>query len=137
MVQLKSKKPVVIYFDGGAMGGGVTGELKNNKLAIKTIGNDGGIDISIDVTKEKLSEFWKKVDELNVWNWRRNYNEGGYAPVCDGYTWELKLRSPDGKTLYSGAVHEFPDNFDDFAEVINKLFENKLNQEIIELDDEE
>lgn len=137
MVQLKSKKPVVIYFDGWSMGGGVTGELKKNKLAIKTVGNDGGLDISVGATEKKLSEFWKKVDELNIWNWRRDYNEGGYAPVDDGYTWELKLRSPNGKTLYSKAIHEFPDNFDDFAKVINKLFENELNQEIIELDDEE
>lgn len=137
MVQLNIKKPVVIYFDGGSMGGKVTAQLKNNKLTIITMSNDGYLDISIDATKEKLSQFWKKVDELNVWSWRRDYNEGGYDPVCDGYTWELKLRSPDGKTLYSGAVHEFPDNFDDFAKVINKLFENKLNQEIIELDDEE
>jgi hypothetical protein len=50
--------------------------------------------IETELTETKIKNFWKKMDELNVWNWDKNYS---FGEICDGHMWKLHLRNEQGK----------------------------------------
>jgi len=68
--------------------------------------------------------FWKRIDELNVWNWNKRYEDE--MAMTDGYTWEVKLRNRDGQSKYSTGYEQFPKTFKEFVDELNKLFETKI-----------
>ena len=47
----------------------------------------------------KLDTFWKKIDELNIWSWKKKYETFPEPPTC-GIDWHLKLRNNNGKSKY-------------------------------------
>ena len=51
----------------------------------------------------KLDVFWKKIDELEIWNWKKKY-ETFPEPKTDGIGWYLKLRDNNGKSKYSKGI---------------------------------
>ena len=128
MDQLKKSRPVIIDFNVCSMGVPIFARLEESKLISCTCDYSLSKEIrnSVDVSSKRLDLFWKKVDDLNIWSWKKDFNDIGYVPVCDGLDWELKLRSPNQKTLYSKGIQEFPDNFDEFIKVLNHLFEAEL-----------
>ena len=121
-------KKEVIYFDAGAFGPLAQCELINGYLESNLI--NMGEEVFSERKKIKLDEskilyFWKRIDELNVWNWNKRYEDD--MAMTDGYTWEVKLRNRDGKSKYSSGYEQFPKTFKKFVDELNKLFETKIN----------
>ena len=121
-------KKEVIYFDAGAFGPLAQCELINGYLESNLI--NMGEEVFSERKKIKLDEskilyFWKRIDELNVWNWNKRYEDE--MAMTDGYTWEVKLRNRDGKSKYSSGYEQFPKTFKKFVDELNKLFETKIN----------
>ena len=123
-------KKEIIYFDAGAFGGsGGNCELINGYLESDYM-NGGGSSESkkIKLDESKILYFWKRIDELKVWNWKKSYHHSlnEPQPLPDGWTWIVKLRNRDGKSKYSTGYEKFPKTFKKFVDELNKLFETKI-----------
>ena len=121
-------KKEVIYFDAGAFGPNVqcimiNGYLESCFIRMDDETLDGRKKIKLD--ESKILYFWKRIDELNVWNWNKRYEDE--MAMTDGYTWEVKLRNRDGKSKYSSGYEKYPKTFKKFVDELNKLFETKIN----------
>ena len=89
-------KKEVIYFSGFSLGICDTYQLlDSNNLKVSSL--EKGTEIK-KVEDYKILSFWDKVNELNVWNWKKSYNSDD---ICDGYMWEVKLGNRQGKAKYS------------------------------------
>jgi hypothetical protein len=118
------KKKEVIFYNGNAFPSiGDTLELKaGNK------GNDHGMGYmrEFQLTDRKIKNFWKKMDELNVWNWQKKYDPA--SEICDGHVWELRLRNKDGKAKVVNGYEEYPHNFNKLIKALNNLFGSKIKR---------
>ena len=120
-------KKEVIYFDAGAYGPFAKCELINGYLESDYMNMDeeaSGESKKIKLDESKILYFWKRIDELNVWNWNKRYEDE--MAMTDGYTWEVKLRNRDGRAKYSTGYEKFPKTFKKFVDELNKLFETKI-----------
>ena len=61
--------------------------------------------------------FFQTLDDINVWRWKKSYTNN---EVLDGGSWSLKITKNSKKTECHGNV-DYPSNFDDFLEALNKL----------------
>ena len=116
-------KKEVIYFDAGAYGPFAKCELINGYLESNLI--NMGEEVFSERKKIKLDDskilyFWKRIDELNVWNWNKRYEDE--MAITDGYTWEVKLRNRDGRAKYSTGYEKFPKTFKKLIKELNILF---------------
>ena len=120
-------KKEVIFFDAGAYGPYVKCELINGQLESEygDFHGDKMLDLKVKSNEVKIISFWKKMDEINVWNWNKTYNDE--MAITDGFTWEIKLRNRDGKSKYSSGYEKYPRNYKKFITAINKLFEIKID----------
>ena len=99
-------------------------ELKaDNKGSIIEEGVMQGIETELSETK--IKNFWKKMDELNVWNWDKNYS---FGEICDGHMWQLNLRNKEGKVKVSKGHSEYPYNFKKVINALNNLFDSKMEK---------
>jgi hypothetical protein len=118
------KKKEAIFYEGNAFPSiGDTLELKaGNK------GNDHGMGYmrEFQLTDRKIKNFWKKMDELNVWNWQKKYDPA--SEICDGHVWELRLRNKDGKAKVVNGYEEYPHNFNKLIKALNNLFGSKIKR---------
>jgi hypothetical protein len=78
----------------------------------------------IQLTERKIKNFWKKMDELDVWGWEKDYSPIG--SICDGLVWELRLRNKDGKAKVVNGHEEYPHNFNKLIKALNNLFGSKI-----------
>ena len=116
------KKKEVIFYDGNAFPSlGETLELKaGNKGSVSGMGYMQ----EIQLTERKIKNFWKKMDELDVWGWEKDYSPIG--SICDGLVWELRLRNKDGKAKVVNGHEEYPHNFNKLIKALNNLFGSKI-----------
>ena len=124
-------KKEVIYFDAVAYGPFANCELTNGYLESGYMNMDeeaSGERKKIKLDESKILYFWKRVDELKVWNWKKSYHHSLNVPqpLPDGWTWVVKLRNRDGKSKYSTGYEKFPKTFKKFVDELNKLFETKI-----------
>ena len=102
-------KKEVIYYSGGSMGFPNSVELlENNKGKIL----EEGSELIVDLKEHKILHFWDKMDELQVWKWKREYNPK--YEILDGHQWELKLRNRNGRTRNFDGHTSYPDNYNEF-----------------------
>jgi hypothetical protein len=78
-------------------------------------------------TERKIKNFWKKMDELNVWNWEKDYSP--IESICDGHIWELHLRNREGKVKITKGFQEYPHNFNQVINALNNLFGSKVKKQ--------
>jgi hypothetical protein len=118
------KKKEAIFYEGNAFPSiGDTLELKaGNK------GNDHGMGYmrEFQLTDRKIKNFWKKMDELNVWNWQKKYDPAG--EICDGHMWKLYLRNREGRAMVANGHQEYPYNFKKVLNALNNLFGSKVGK---------
>ena len=124
-------KKEVIYFDAVAYGPFAKCELTNGYLEsdYKNMDEEAfGERKKIELDESKILFFWKRIDELEVWDWKKGYHHSlnEPQPLPDGWTWEVKLRNRDGKSKYSTGYEKFPKTFKKFVDELNKLFETKI-----------
>ena len=133
------KKKEAIYYEGNSFPspGPEILELKaDNKGSVK----DGFMQgLEVQLTERKIKNFWKKMDELNVWNWEKKYDPVG--GICDGHMWKLHLRNREGRAMVANGHQEYPHNFKKVLNTLNNLFGSevgkgesfKTENEVIEL----
>jgi len=78
-------------------------------------------------SERKIKNFWKKMDELNVWNWEKDYSP--IESICDGHIWELHLRNREGKVKITKGFQEYPHNFNQVINALNNLFGSKVKKQ--------
>lgn len=95
-------------------------------LELKT-GNKGSImqGLEVQLTERKIKNFWKKMDELDVWGWEKNYS---FGEICDGHMWNLHLRNKEGKVKVSKGHQEYPHNFKKVINALNNLFGSEVEK---------
>jgi|TARA_B110000467_G_C18195111_1_gene408443 hypothetical protein len=120
------KKKEIIFYESNSFPspGPEILELKaDNKGSIIEEGVMQGIES--ELTETKIKNFWKKMDELNVWNWDKNYS---FGRICDGHMWKLHLRNKEGKVKVSNGHQEYPYNFKKVINALNNLFGSKVEK---------
>ena len=119
------KKKEVIFYESNSFPsrGPEILELKaDNKGNVIEEGLQG---LEVQLTERKIKNFWKKMDELNVWNWEKNYS---FGEICDGHMWQLNLRNKEGKVKVSKGHSEYPYNFKKVINALNNLFDSKMEK---------
>ncbi len=113
------KKKEVIFYDGNSFPSpdDDSVELKEGNKGIISYGAE------VQLTERKIKNFWKKMDELNVWNWEKNYS---FGEICDGHMWNLNLRNKEGKVKVSKGHSEYPYNFNKLIKALNNLFGSEI-----------
>ena len=79
--------------------------------------------LEVKLTERKIQNFWKKMDEIDVWSWDKNYSIG---EICDGHMWKLHLRNKEGKAKVVNGHSEYPHHFDELIKALNNLFGSKI-----------
>ena len=120
------KKKEVIFYESNSFPspGPEILELKTgNKGSIMEEGVAQGLEVQL--TERKIQNFWKKMDELNVWNWEKNYS---FGEICDGHMWQLNLRNKEGRVKVSKGHSEYPYNFKKVINALNNLFGSEVEK---------
>jgi len=121
-------KKEIIYYENGSMGFPNSVELlESNKGKIL----EEGSELIVDLKEHKILHFWDKMDELQVWKWKREYNPK--YEILDGHQWELKLRNRNGRTRNFDGHMSYPDNYNEFIKELNNLFGSEIKDEKFEL----
>ena len=120
------KKKEVIFYEANSFPS--TGpeilELKaDNKGSVIEEGIGQGLEVQL--TERRIKNFWKKMDEIDVWNWEKNYS---FGEICDGHMWQLNLRNKEGKVKVSKGHSEYPYNFKKVINALNNLFDSKMEK---------
>jgi hypothetical protein len=79
--------------------------------------------LEVQLTERKIKNFWKKMDEIHIWNWEKNYSIG---EICDGHMWKLYIRNKEGKAKVVIGHSEYPHNFNKLIKALNNLFGSKI-----------
>jgi len=79
--------------------------------------------LEVQLTDRKIKNFWKKMDEIHIWNWEKNYSIG---EICDGHMWKLYIRNKEGKAKVVNGHQEYPHNFNKLIKALNNLFGSKI-----------
>ena len=81
----------------------------------------------IKADTNSLIQFWKRLDEINIWSWKEKYiNE--QAATC-GHSWRLSLVNKHGKSKEIEGYEMYPHNFQKFIDALNQLFQIKIEIE--------
>ena len=133
------KKKEAIFYEGNSFPspGPDILELKADNKGSVMEGCFQGLEDQL--TERKIKNFWKKMDELNVWNWQKKYDPAGR--ICDGHMWKLYLRNREGRSMVANGHQEYPRNFKKVLNALNNLFGSevgkgesfKIENEVIEL----
>ena len=78
----------------------------------------------IEAKDKNLNKFWKRIDQIEVWNWNNDYVDKNAQ--TDGHQWELYLRNKEGKSIDVKGYEMYPANFSKFINALNRLFEIKI-----------
>ena len=95
--------------------------------------NRGFVDEHGDTTNVKIDEFkkqnfWKKIEELGVWNWHSKYphKEPKYQPLTCQTHWNLKIINHE-KAKYCSGYYFFQRNFKKFIKELSNLMNIEIN----------
>ena len=70
---------------------------------------------------EETKHFWKKIDELDVWSWKKKYSND---EILDGFGWEMIIKRNGKKEKKVYGYNSYPNNkkyFNKFLNSINKF----------------
>ena len=79
--------------------------------------------LEVQLTERKIKNFWKKMDEIHIWNWEKNYSIG---EICDGHMWKIYIRNKEGKAKVVNGHQEYPHNFNKLIKALNNLFGSNI-----------
>ena len=117
------KKKEAIYYEGNSFPspGPEILELKADNKGSVMEGCFQGLEVQL--TDRKIKNFWKKMDEIHIWNWEKNYSIG---EICDGHMWKIYIRNKEGKAKVVIGHSEYPHNFNKLIKALNNLFGSKI-----------
>jgi hypothetical protein len=128
-----NKKPTNItkfeFFIGGFTSTDIT--LKLEEGAIVLIKRDSGRsrDRIVHIpSKEEWNEFSNSLKKLNIWNWKKDYDN---PDILDGTQWELSIKEGSSKLDCYGS-NQYPPEFEVFINAIHKL----INEIVFDMNDD-
>lgn len=65
------------------------------------------VKVELRPSREEWERFWKRMDELGVWNWEQEYKPIGSVFVADGPYWQVILQNR-GRKLESNGYACYP-----------------------------
>lgn len=94
---------------------------ENGRLFLSYEGDEyqNGIVYSKEVTKEERAVFEKKIEALNIYSWRKDYDN---LRVLDGIQWSLDYKETDKKNcrhIYGSNL--YPECWNAFIDVVEEL----------------
>ncbi len=122
-------KEEVIELEAIWYGGGFHFRLLNDKTGlVLDLDNYTEGKKPSQIEDSKIINFWKKVEELGVWQWYKKYPywKQKYQPLPCGCDWKLKLRDRKGRAKYCSGYRSFPRKFKDLIKELNNLFGSKI-----------
>ncbi|NKA00724.1 MAG: hypothetical protein EBV81_01670 [Proteobacteria bacterium] len=125
---MNSKKQVIFYENAYYVGPETCEYISDQEILrsenglIESSYSTGIKEIKADA--KSLSNFWKKLDEIDIWNWKEKYiNE--QAETC-GHSWRLSLMNRAGRSKEVEGYEMYPHNFQKFIDALNQLFQVKI-----------
>ena len=117
------KKKEAIFYEGNSFPspGPDILELKADNKGSVMEGCFQGLEVQL--TDRKIKNFWKKMDEIHIWNWEKNYSIG---EICDGHMWKIYIRNKEGKAKVVIGHQEYPHNFNKLIKALNNLFGSNI-----------
>ena len=93
-------------------------ELRDGRLVLNESGYNRDPDFFINDTAptERWIAFWKKVESLAVWKWKREYSRD----MLDGSCWSLDLEH-EGRRLATRGYNAWPKRFGLFSQAVDAL----------------
>ena len=128
IIEMNNKKEVIFYENAYYIGIETCEYISDQKILRS---ENGLIDSSyptgikeIKVDKNSFNQFWKKLDEIDIWSWKEKYiNEE--ANTC-GHSWRLSIINKTGKSKEIEGYEMYPHNFQKFIDALNQLFQVKI-----------
>ena len=128
----------IIFYENAYYAGPETCEYISDKGILRS--DNGLVETSypvgikeIKADTNSLIQFWKRLDEIDIWSWKEKYiNE--QAATC-GHSWRLSLVNKHGKSKEIEGYEMYPHNFQKFIDALNQLFQIKI--EIMYEEDEQ
>jgi len=114
-------KKEVISYSGFSMMPHAKVELLDNNKGLVVVDREERV---VDVPDYKILSFWDRIEQLGVWNWKKQYNPK--YEILDGYQWVLQLRNRTGNAKHIEGCNSYPKNFKDFMKELNFLFGSKI-----------
>ena len=119
-------KKEVIELEATWYGGGFHYKLLNDKNALIRDGYAESEPRKIE--DSKIVYFWKNIEELGIWGWKRKYPYWKGKPwITDGCNWTLKLRDRKGRAKYSSGYESYPRKFRVLIKELNILFDAEID----------
>lgn len=78
----------------------------------------------VELDQDKLDLFWQTMNEIGVWNWKKEYLPE--EEMLDGHIWELSLTSSTGRSKKVWGQETYPASFNGLIGALNLLFETKI-----------
>lgn len=111
---------------GGYKGDSYRVELKDKKL----IYNKNDKETVLNPDRQVWENFWKRVEEIDIWNWKRSYKPE--SDIVDGTSWKINIKYGDKEVLSSGSNAYPPsskvkvsEEFSRFCEAVSELVEGR------------
>ena len=90
---------------------------KGDSFSVEFHGDDWDTSLTHIPSDYRWQLFFQTLDDINVWRWKKSYKNN---EVFDGGSWSLKITKNSKKLECQGDI-DYPSNFDDFLEALNKL----------------
>jgi len=118
---------IKLYFEiGGYRGENIRIFKHYNSIVVQTSDRpyyDDIDKISHKLTKDQWDSFWSNLDQIDIWNWKKDYFN---QDVLDGTQWELIIKRDNKKTIKIYGSNAYPENFQLFLDVINSVAKTKI-----------
>ena len=77
--------------------------------------------VAIEPTIKQWKAFRRSLDNLDVWNWRQDYQPE--SVICDGTSWSLDLGWGE-RHIQSSGSNSYPPNLGHFLSAVRRLIGN-------------
>ncbi len=109
------------FIIGGFVLDNFTVKFKDGGLTYTMYSYEEGIAIpemgEVIPTTSEWRNFWIKVEELKLWQWKKSYNDPN---ILDGTQWSLKIKI-NNRRKYSYGFNRYPDSFENFLKILSEL----------------
>jgi hypothetical protein len=103
----------------GFLGASYWVELVPDSSSVRFTTAEGTKEEKIDIPNERWSIFWKRLEEANVWSWKKQYRDPN---TVDGTVWTVTI-DWSGRKVGSSGSNAYPDikQFEIFKAGVSEL----------------
>ena len=113
-----------LKFSIGGMEGWTTVDVKVEKGIVHYVTDNlfcgQGEETKLNKADSKL--FLQKIEDLKIGKWRAKYQPPEEIVICDGTQWQIDYKEEGKRCKHIYGDNAYPDNWDDFMEVMDELY---------------